>query len=71
MEVEEFEERAKSIVEVELKKITTMVKKNYNQKQKQASEITRFVYNRRGYQKQSTCLQCFKELCSQHDIRAS
>jgi hypothetical protein len=27
MEVEEFEERAKSIVEVELKKITTMVKK--------------------------------------------
>ena len=27
MEIEEFEERAKSIVEVELKKITTMVKK--------------------------------------------
>ena len=27
MEVEEFEERTKSIVEVELKKITTMVKK--------------------------------------------
>jgi len=27
MEVEEFEKRAKSIVEVELKKITTMVKK--------------------------------------------
>jgi hypothetical protein len=27
MEVEEFEERAKSIVQVELKKITTMVKK--------------------------------------------
>jgi hypothetical protein len=27
MELEEFEERAKSIVEVELKKITTMVKK--------------------------------------------
>ena len=27
MEVKEFEERAKSIVEVELKKITTMVKK--------------------------------------------
>ena len=27
MEVEEFEERAKSIVEVELKEITTMVKK--------------------------------------------
>ena len=27
MEVEEFEERAKSIVDVELKKITTMVKK--------------------------------------------
>jgi len=27
MEIEEFERRAKSIVEVELKKITTMVKK--------------------------------------------
>ena len=40
------------------------------QKRQGASEIFRFVYNRRGYQKQSTCLRCFEELCSQYDIRA-
>ena len=45
MEVEEFEERAKSIVEVELKKITTMVKKIPDKNAKKQANFTRFVYN--------------------------
>ncbi len=36
MEVEEFEKRAKSIVEVELKKITTMMKKIHKNAKEQA-----------------------------------
>ena len=39
MEVEEFEERAKSIVEVELKKITTMVKKISDKNAKEQAKL--------------------------------
>jgi hypothetical protein len=39
MEVEEFEERAKSIVEVELKKITTMVKKIPDDNAKEQADL--------------------------------
>ena len=39
MEVEEFEKRAKSIVEVELKKITTMVKKISDKNAKEQAKL--------------------------------
>ena len=39
MEVEEFEKRAKSIVEVELKKITTMVKKITEKNAKEQAKL--------------------------------
>jgi len=39
MEIEEFEQRAKSIVEVELKKITTMVKKISDNKAKEQANM--------------------------------
>ena len=39
MEIEEFEERAKSIVEVELKKITTMVKKISDKNAKKQAKL--------------------------------
>ncbi len=39
MEIEEFEERSKSIVEVELKKITTMVKKIPDDNAKEQADL--------------------------------
>jgi hypothetical protein len=45
MEIQEFEERAKSIVEVELNKIRSMVKKIPDNNAKKASEFARFVHN--------------------------
>ncbi len=64
MDVEEFENKAKTIVEVELKNITTMMKKVQD-------GDTRKLYNRYRYHRKPPCLQCFEEFCSQYDIRAS
>ena len=68
MEVEEFEERAKSIVEVELKKISSMVKKIPDKNAKKQATLLGLSTIDVDIKSNPLGFNVFEKFCSQYDI---